>query len=66
MIEFSQVQAATRCLGFAAPLYGRFGIVRQRWGNWDTQLCAHGIILCGKSTSRMPRTRRKSIAPGTP
>jgi len=48
-IEFSQVQAATRCLGYAAPLYGRFGIVRQRWGNWDTQLCAHGIILCGKS-----------------
>jgi crotonobetainyl-CoA:carnitine CoA-transferase CaiB-like acyl-CoA transferase len=49
MIEFSQVQAATRCLGYAAPMYGRFGIVRQRWGNWDTQLCAHGIILCGKS-----------------
>jgi crotonobetainyl-CoA:carnitine CoA-transferase CaiB-like acyl-CoA transferase len=49
MIEFSQVQAATRCLGYAAPLYGRFGIVRQRWGNWDTQLCVHGIILCGKS-----------------
>ncbi len=49
MIEFSQVQAATRCLGHAAPLYGRFGIVRQRWGNWDTQLCVHGIILCGKS-----------------
>jgi len=48
-IEFSQVQAATRCLGHAAPLYGRFGIVRQRWGNWDTQLCVHGIILCGKS-----------------
>ncbi|MDD2902847.1 MAG: CoA transferase [Syntrophales bacterium] len=49
MIEFSQVQAATRVLGHAAPLYGRFGIVRQRWGNWDTQLCVHGIILCGKS-----------------
>jgi len=49
MIEFSQVQAATRCLGYAAPLYGRFGIVRQRWGNWDTQLSVHGIILCGKS-----------------
>jgi crotonobetainyl-CoA:carnitine CoA-transferase CaiB-like acyl-CoA transferase len=49
MIEFSQVQAATRCLGYAAPLYGRFGIVRQRWGNWDTQLCVHGIILCGKT-----------------
>ena len=48
-IEFSQVQAATRVLGHAAPLYGRFGIVRQRWGNWDTQLCVHGIILCGKS-----------------
>ena len=30
-------------------MYGRFGIVRQRWGNWDTQLCVHGIILCGKS-----------------
>ena len=49
MIEFSQVQAATRCLGHTAPLYGRFGIVRQRWGNWDTQLCVHGIIMAGKS-----------------
>uniref|UniRef100_A0A7V4JRI7 CoA transferase n=1 Tax=Thermodesulfobacterium geofontis TaxID=1295609 RepID=A0A7V4JRI7_9BACT len=49
MIEFSQVQAATRILGYGIPLYGRFGIVRQRWGNWDTQLCVHGIILCGKS-----------------
>jgi crotonobetainyl-CoA:carnitine CoA-transferase CaiB-like acyl-CoA transferase len=49
MIEFSQVQAATRCCGYAAPLYGRFGIVRQRWGNWDTQLCVHGIIMTGKS-----------------
>ncbi len=49
MIEFSQVQAATRCLGYTTPMYGRFGVVRQRWGNWDTQLCAHGIILCGKS-----------------
>ena len=48
MIEFSQVQAATRCLGYTAPLYGRFGIVRQRWGNWDTQLCVHGIIMTGK------------------
>ena len=34
---------------YAFPLYGRFGVVRQRWGNWDTQLCVHGIILCGKS-----------------
>jgi crotonobetainyl-CoA:carnitine CoA-transferase CaiB-like acyl-CoA transferase len=49
MIEFSQVQAATRMLGYAAPLYGRFGVVRQRWGNWDTQLCVHGIIMAGKS-----------------
>ncbi len=49
MIEFSQVQAATRCTGYGVPLYGRFGIVRQRWGNWDTQLCVHGIIICGKS-----------------
>jgi crotonobetainyl-CoA:carnitine CoA-transferase CaiB-like acyl-CoA transferase len=49
MIEFSQVQAATRMCGYAAPLYGRFGIVRQRWGNWDTQLCVHGIIMTGKS-----------------
>lgn len=48
MIEFSQVQAATRMCGYTAPLYGRFGIVRQRWGNWDTQLCVHGIIMTGK------------------
>jgi crotonobetainyl-CoA:carnitine CoA-transferase CaiB-like acyl-CoA transferase len=48
MIEFSQVQAATRCTAHTAPLYGNFGIVRQRWGNWDTQLCVHGIIMTGK------------------
>ncbi|NIS74954.1 MAG: CoA transferase [Deltaproteobacteria bacterium] len=48
-IEFSQVQAATRVCGYGVPLYGRFGIVRQRWGNMDTQLCVHGIIICGKS-----------------
>jgi hypothetical protein len=23
--------------------------VRQRWGNWDTQLCVHGIIMAGKT-----------------
>lgn len=49
MIEFSQVQTPTRFSGYSVPMYGRFGIVRQRWGNWDTQLCVHGIILCGKS-----------------
>ena len=48
MIEFSQVQAATRCCAHTTPLYGNFGIVRQRWGNWDTQLCVHGIIMTGK------------------
>jgi crotonobetainyl-CoA:carnitine CoA-transferase CaiB-like acyl-CoA transferase len=49
MIEFSQVQTSTRFTEYAVPLYGRLGIVRQRWGNWDTQLAVHGIILCGKS-----------------
>jgi crotonobetainyl-CoA:carnitine CoA-transferase CaiB-like acyl-CoA transferase len=48
-IEFSQVQTSARFTEYAVPLYHRFGIVRQRWGNWDTQLCVHGIILCGKS-----------------
>ncbi len=49
MIEFSQVQTSTIWTEYAPLLYGRFGIVRQRWGNWDTQLCVHGIIMCGKS-----------------
>ena len=49
MIEFSQVHAATRYTGYGLPLYQRFGIVRQRWGNWDTQLSVHGIIRTGKS-----------------
>jgi len=48
-LEFSQVQTSSMVTEYAVPLYQRFGIVRQRWGNWDTQLCAHGIILCGKS-----------------
>ena len=26
------------------------GITRERWGTWDTQLCVHGIIKCGKSS----------------
>jgi crotonobetainyl-CoA:carnitine CoA-transferase CaiB-like acyl-CoA transferase len=54
MIEFSQVQVPTRMLGHTLPMYGKFGIVRQRWGNWDTQLAAHGPIF------RMPTTRRTS------
>ncbi len=50
MIEYSQVHGATRLLEYSLPLYGRQGVVRQRWGNWDTQLCVHGIIQCGKSS----------------
>jgi crotonobetainyl-CoA:carnitine CoA-transferase CaiB-like acyl-CoA transferase len=37
-------------LEYALPLYGRYGIRRERWGNWDTELCVHGIIQCGKSS----------------
>ncbi|MBZ5534773.1 MAG: CoA transferase [Acidobacteriia bacterium] len=48
--EYSQVHGVTRQLEYALPLYGRHGITRQRWGNWDTQLCVHGIIKCGKSS----------------
>ena len=40
----------TRQLEYALPLYGRHGITRERWGTWDTQLCVHGIIKCGKSS----------------
>jgi crotonobetainyl-CoA:carnitine CoA-transferase CaiB-like acyl-CoA transferase len=49
-IEFSQVHGVSRQLEYALPLYGRFGVIRERWGNWDTQLCVHGIIRCGKSS----------------
>ena len=49
-IEYSQVHGVTRQLEYALPLYGRHGITRERWGNWDTQLCVHGIIKCGKSS----------------
>src|SRR6266511_5855251 len=31
-------------------LYGRYGVVRQRWGNWDTEVTVHGIIRCGRSS----------------
>jgi crotonobetainyl-CoA:carnitine CoA-transferase CaiB-like acyl-CoA transferase len=48
--EYSQVHGVTRQIEYALPLYGRHGIVRERWGNWDTQLCVHGIIKCGKSS----------------
>ena len=49
-IEYSQVHGVTRQLEYALPLYGRYGITRERWGNWDTQLCVHGIVKCGKSS----------------
>ena len=49
-IEYSQVHGVTRQLESALPLYGRYGIRRERWGNWDTELCVHGIIQCGKSS----------------
>jgi len=49
-IEYSQVHGVSRQLEYSLPLYGRHGIIRERWGNWDTQLCVHGIIKCGKSS----------------
>ncbi|MFB3815200.1 MAG: CaiB/BaiF CoA transferase family protein [Terriglobales bacterium] len=49
-IEYSQVHGVTRLLEYALPLHGKLGICRERWGNWDTQLCVHGIIQCGKSS----------------
>jgi len=48
--EYSQVHGVTRQLEYALPLYGRYGVVRERWGGWDTQLCVHGIVQCGKSS----------------
>jgi crotonobetainyl-CoA:carnitine CoA-transferase CaiB-like acyl-CoA transferase len=49
-LEFSQVHGVSRQLEYALPLYGRYGVIRERWGNWDTELCVHGIIRCGKSS----------------
>ncbi len=46
---FIELQKATGEPGYALPLYDRYDITRERWGNWDTQLCVHGIIKCGKS-----------------
>ncbi len=49
-IEYSQVHGVTRQMEAALPLWGRFGVVTQRWGNWDRNLCVHGIVKCGKSS----------------
>ncbi|MGE5849237.1 MAG: CoA transferase, partial [Candidatus Methylomirabilota bacterium] len=57
-IEYSQVHGATRHLESALPIYGRYGVIKQRWGDWDTEMCVHGIIQCGKSsypTSKNPQ-----------
>lgn len=48
-IEISQVHAVARILEYSLPLYKRNGVVRQRWGNWDTQLSVHGIVQCKSS-----------------
>ena len=48
-IDLSQISCSTRATGYSFPLYGRFGVVRQRWGNWDTLLSVHGIIMAGKT-----------------
>ncbi len=50
MIEYSQVHGVQRQLEYSLPLWGKFGVVRQRWGNWDTELSIHGIVKCGKSS----------------
>ncbi|NOZ83724.1 MAG: CoA transferase [Epsilonproteobacteria bacterium] len=50
MIEYSQVHGVQRQLEYSLPMWGKFGIVRQRWGNWDTELSIHGIVMCGKSS----------------
>ncbi len=49
-MEYSQVHGAQRHLSDCISLYGRYGLVAQRWGNWDPLLCAHGVIKCGKSS----------------
>jgi crotonobetainyl-CoA:carnitine CoA-transferase CaiB-like acyl-CoA transferase len=49
-LEYAQVHGITRMMEYALPLWGRFGVIRQRWGNWDTQLCVHGIVQCGKAS----------------
>lgn len=49
-LEYSQVHGAQRHLTDMIALYGRYGIVAQRWGNWEPLLCVHGILKCGKSS----------------
>jgi len=49
-LEYSQVHGAQRHLTDFIALYGKTGIVAQRWGNWEPLLCVHGILKCGKSS----------------
>lgn len=49
-MEYSQVHGAQRHLSDCIALYGRYGLVSQRWGQWDILLCVHGNIKCGKSS----------------
>jgi len=49
-LEYSQVHGAQRHLTDFISLYGKTGIVAQRWGNWEPLLCVHGILKCGKSS----------------
>ena len=48
--EYSQVHGVSRMMEYALPMWGRFGVIRQRWGNYDTQLSVHGTVMCGKSS----------------
>ncbi len=49
-MEYSQVHGAQRHLSDCIALYGRYGLVSQRWGQWDILLCVHGNIKCGKTS----------------
>jgi crotonobetainyl-CoA:carnitine CoA-transferase CaiB-like acyl-CoA transferase len=48
--EYSQVHGVSRKMEYALPLWSRFGVIRQRFGNYDTQLAVHGIFMCGESS----------------
>ena len=48
LFRSSQVHGAQRHLTDLIALYGRTGIVAQRFGNWEPLLCVHGILKCGK------------------
>jgi crotonobetainyl-CoA:carnitine CoA-transferase CaiB-like acyl-CoA transferase len=48
--EYSQVHGVSRQMEYALPLWGRFGVIRQRFGNYDTQLAVHAVLMCGKSS----------------